>query len=71
MPNANPDVEKAKKSILDMIKKASLNNKDVSRANIKKFLMLLSKRERIMAGDNSLGLFTIEESNILDDFIGM
>jgi hypothetical protein len=70
MQNTKPDVEKAKKTFLDMIKSASLNGKDVSRANINKILKLLSKRERNAMGDNSVGILTVEEINILDDFRG-
>jgi len=62
------DFEKGKKEVLDMIKKASLNGKDVSRANIDKILAIYDKSVRNMYGDKSMGIATPEEMNLFYDF---
>lgn len=68
-PNKEPiDFEKGKKEVLDMIKKASLNGKDVSRANIDKILAIYDKSVRNMYGDKSMGIATPEEMNLFYDF---
>jgi hypothetical protein len=68
-PNATPDAQGAEKGILDMIKKASSNGKDVSRANVDKILVIYSKWTRNMGGDTkSLGMVTPEEMTILNSF---
>lgn len=69
MPNANPDTDGGKKEVLEIIKRASLNGKDVSRGNVNKILFLLSKRERIQIGDKSLGVMTLEEVTALNSFL--
>ena len=68
-PNKNaPDAEKGKKEVLEMIKQASLNGKDVSRANIDRILGIYDKSIRNMYGDKSMGVATLEEQNIFADF---
>jgi hypothetical protein len=69
MPNANPDADGGKQEVLQIIKRASLNGKDVSRGNLNKMLFLLSKRERIQIGDKSLGSMTPEEVTALNSFL--
>ena len=69
MPNVNPDVDGGKQEVLQLIKRASLNGKDVSRGNIDKMLFILSKRERIQIGDKSLGAMTPEEVTALNSFL--
>ena len=74
MPNGKPDnefkdAEVGKKQVLEIIKRASLNGKDVSRGNIDKMLFILSKRERIQIGDKSLGAMTPEEVTKLNSFL--
>jgi hypothetical protein len=69
MPNGNPDAEKGKKEVLEIIKRASSNGKDVSRVNVNKMLFILSKRERIQIGDKSLGAMTPEEVTALNSFL--
>jgi hypothetical protein len=74
MPNGKPDnefkdAEVGKKQVLEIIKRASLNGKDVSRGNIDKMLFILSKRERIQIGDKSLGAMTPEEVTALNSFL--
>jgi hypothetical protein len=51
-----------------MIKKASLNGKDVSRANVDKILAIYDKSVRNMYGDKSMGVATPEEMNLFYDF---
>jgi hypothetical protein len=65
--NEKIDVEKAKNSILALIKRAYSNGKDVSRRNIDRILVILGKRERIIVGDKSLTL-TPEEMSVLNSF---
>ena len=74
MPKGKPDnefkdAEVGKKQVLEIIKRASLNGKDVSRGNVNKMLFILSKRERIQIGDKSLGAMTPEEVTALDSFL--
>jgi hypothetical protein len=71
-PSGNIEsVDKAKKSILDLIQKAKTNGKDVSRGNIDKILNIIRKMQRSQMGDNSAGIATPEEETIFYDFIGM
>lgn len=68
IPNAT-EFEKGKQEYLQIIKRASSNGKDVSRGNVNKMLLLLSKRERIQIGDKSLGAMTPEEVTALNSFM--
>jgi hypothetical protein len=74
MPKGKPDkefkdAEVAKKQMLEIIKRASSNGKDVSRGNVDKMLFIMSKRERIQIGDKSLGAMTPEEVSALNSFM--
>jgi hypothetical protein len=71
-PNGNiEDVDKAKRSVLDLIQRAKTNGKDVSRGKVDKILGILTKIQRNQMGDNSMGIATPEEQNEFDDFIGV
>jgi hypothetical protein len=65
------DVDKAKRSVLDLIQRAKTNGKDLSRANVNRILGILRKTQRNQMGDNSAGISTPEEETILYDFIGV
>ena len=68
-PNATPDSQGVKKDVLEMIKKASSNGKDVSKGNVDKMLVIYSKWIRNMSGDTkSLGTITPEEFKELNSF---
>ena len=70
-PNGNiENVDKAKRSVLDIIQRAKTKGKDVSRANVDKILGILRKIQRNQMGDNSAGIATTEEQNAFYDFIG-
>jgi hypothetical protein len=71
-PNGNiEDIDKAKRSVLDLIQRAKTNGKDLSRANVDKMLNIFRKMQRNQMGDNSAGSSTPEEETMLYDFIGM
>jgi|688.fasta_scaffold193517_2 hypothetical protein len=71
-PSGNvEDIDKAKRSIVDLIQRAKNNGKDVSRVNVDKMLNIFRKMQRSQIGDNSAGTATPEEESILYDFIGM
>jgi len=71
-PNkSSPDAEKGKKEVFDMIKKASLIGKDVSRANVDRILAIYDKSIRNQYGDKSIGVATPEEIDLFADFRGL
>jgi hypothetical protein len=65
------DVDKAKRSVLDLIQRAKTNGKDLSRANVDKMLNIFRKMQRSQMGDNSAGTATPEEESMLYDFMGI
>jgi hypothetical protein len=65
------DIDKAKRSVLDLIQRAKTKGGDVSRANVDKILGILRKIQRNQMGDNSAGIATTEEQNSFYDFTKM
>jgi hypothetical protein len=71
-PNSEPiDVEKGKNEILNIVKVAKSNNKDVSRANVDRIIEIIRKFQRNQMGDNSMGIATPEEMSLFYDFRGV